>query len=68
MSPEGPNTGPYTLFLLMCAIIMANSQAHTQPLFYAAIRNVPFLFLLVGIPYCLPCTVTIQSSSPSSLL
>lgn len=40
---EGPETGPYTLFLLMCAIIMTYSQV--QPLL-AAVWNPP-IFLPV---------------------
>lgn len=53
MSSEGPEAGPSTLFLLMCAIITANSEAYAQPLLWTAIRNLPIFFLLVGIPRCL---------------
>lgn len=56
---EGPEAGPYTIFLLMCAITMTYSQV--QPLLWAAVWNLP-IFLSIIWDSWLP---TMYSNSPA---
>lgn len=39
MSPAGAETGPYTLFLFMYAIITGNSQTRATPLLWTVVEN-----------------------------